>query len=64
MKDDSYFDWIARHTRRAPRRRSDETDREEPARPSEPLEVEEFDGASTTIIERVRDAIRKRFTSP
>lgn len=62
MKDVSYFEWITRQTRRDPRRR-DEADREEPAKPSEPLEVEEHH-ADTTIVERIRDALRSRFRSP
>lgn len=63
----NYFDWRSiREGAGKPyrRRRTDEVDREEPAKPSEPIEVQEFEGASTTVIERVRDAIRKRFTGP
>jgi hypothetical protein len=37
-----------------------EPPREEPAAPSEPVTVHEFDG-STTIVQRIRSAIAKRF---
>jgi hypothetical protein len=55
-----YFSWIDRHTRPRKAGRRDELDREEPARPAEPIQVQEYNGASTTIIRRIRAAIRDR----
>jgi hypothetical protein len=66
MGIDDFLDWRDRQeTPRGPVHRAPVWDerppaREEPAKPSEPLEVHEFDG-STTIVERIRQAIAKRF---
>ena len=61
MNAGDYFDWMSRHTRRRRALEDDDPpDREEPAAPSEPIQVHEFDGASTTIIERIRGALLKR----
>lgn len=32
----------------------------EPERPPEPMKVHEFESASTTVVERIREALRKR----
>lgn len=60
MKDEkeSYFGWIERNTRRVrpevrSRRLVDELDCESPARPSEPIAVQEHQ-ADTTVIHRLR----------
>lgn len=61
-----YFSWIERQDRRGRRRRRPAPDPvlevEHAVRPSEPLEVQEHH-ASTTIIEKIRDALRGRFRS-
>lgn len=64
MSASDYFGWIDRHTR-GRRSRADEetTECEAQVRPSEPIEVLEHD-AGTTIVERIRDAIRARFRQP
>lgn len=59
-----YFAWLDRHTRRRrPREEEALAETEEAVAPSEPLEVEEHH-ASTTVIQKIRDAIRDRFRSP
>lgn len=57
-----YFSWQDKRTRRPnslPEGPAAET--EERVAPSEPIEVQEFNGASTTVIQRIRGAIAKRF---
>lgn len=51
-----FFDWQSRKegAGRAHPRRADQVDREEPAKPSEPIEVQEHGTASTTIVRALR----------
>ena len=60
MNSSDYFNWASRHARRRRARPEDLEETAELAAPSEPIGVQEFNGTSTTVIERIRDALRKR----
>lgn len=63
MNAGDYFGWIDRHTRRRSSTEDVGAETEELAAPSEPIEVLEHDHASTTVIQRIRGAIARRFRS-
>lgn len=56
-----YFSWLNRHIKGREASEDESHEAEQLVTPSEPIEVQEFNGASTTVIQRIRSAIAKRF---